>query len=323
MTRHVSLPQTTKQRPASPRIGTLRIAMATAIAFRSVTKRFPNGTLGLADATWYVAEGAHACLLGPAGSGKTTAVRMLQAAVRPTGGSVLLLGVPVDGPGYRSVRARLGILPQDPGMYPDLTAGEYLALAARLYGARPDRAVDALDLSEYLHTRTTYLSTHFQRRLALAAALVADPDVLVLDEPTDKLDPDAAHDLQHYLRESMRGRTTLLCTRHELEAEALCDEVITLRGGRVVAQGTWEELRRRQSPRLRVAARQGEDLLLAKLAELDFHAETEDGAVLVSLSDPQQNGGDLLRRLLEAGLDVYECAPVKPSVEGIFQESFQ
>src|SRR5207302_6553579 len=153
--------------------------MATAIAFRSVTKRFPNGTLGLADATWFVAEGAHACLLGLSGSGKTTAVRILQAALRPTGGSVLLLGVPVGGPGYRSVRARLGIVPQGPGMYPDLTAGEYMALAARLYGARPDVAVERLDLTENLHTRMTDLSPSFQRRLALAAALVADPDVLV------------------------------------------------------------------------------------------------------------------------------------------------
>src|SRR5215469_7156811 len=129
--------------------------MATAIAFRSVTKRFPDGTLGLADATWYIAEGAHACLLGSSGSGKTTAVRMLQAALRPTGGSILLLGAQVDGPDYRDVRSRLGILPQQPGMYSDLTAGEYIQIASRLYGARPDRAVEALYLTEYLRTPMT------------------------------------------------------------------------------------------------------------------------------------------------------------------------
>jgi ABC-2 type transport system ATP-binding protein len=297
--------------------------MTTALAFRSVTKRFPDGTLGLADATWYVAEGAHACLLGPSGSGKTTAVRLLQAALRPTGGSVLLLGVQVDGPGYRDVRGRLGILPQGPGMYADLTAGEYMALAARLYGARPDRAVEALDLTEYLRTRMTYLSTNFQRRLALAAALVADPDVLVMDEPTAGLDPVAAHDLQQYLREAMRGRTALLCTHKEAEAKALCEEVIVLRSGRVAAQGTWEELWRRSKPRLRVAARQGVERLLAEVAELGMHAEAANGAVLVSTGDPQQEGAALLRRLLEAGLDVYECAPVRPEIEEIVLESMQ
>jgi ABC-2 type transport system ATP-binding protein len=297
--------------------------MATAIAFRSVTKRFPDGKLGLADATWYVAEGAHACLLGASGSGKTTAVRMLQAALRPTGGSVLLLGVQVDGPGYRDVRGRLGILPQKLGMYPDLTAGEYLALAARLYGARPDRAVEALDLGEYLRTRMTYLSPNFQRRLALAAALIGDPDVLVMDEPTYGLDQDAARDLQFYLREAMRGRTAVLCTHKEQEARALCQEVAILRGGRLVAQGTWDELWRKSRPRLRIAARQGADRVLAELAELGLHAEADEDAVLVSLADPELEGASLLRRLLEAGLDVYECGPVQAEVKDIVVESYQ
>jgi ABC-2 type transport system ATP-binding protein len=297
--------------------------MATAIAFRSVTKRFPDGTLGLADATWHVAEGAHACLLGSNGSGKTTAVRMLQAALRPTGGSVLLLGVPVDGPGYRDVRGRLGVVPQGPGMYPDLTAGEYMALAARLYGARPERAVDALDLGEYLRTRMTYLSPNFQRRLALAAALVADPDVLVLDEPTAGLEPDDARDLQPFLREAMRGRTAVLCTHNEPEARALCTEVAILRAGRVVAQGTWDELRRRMRPRLRVAARQGVDRVLAELAELGMHADAEEAAVLVTTADPQQEGASLLKRLIDAGLDVYQYAPVEPEIKDIVLEAFQ
>jgi len=297
--------------------------MASAIAFRSVTKRFPDGTLGLADATWHVAEGVHACLLGGSSSGKTTAVRMLQAALRPTGGSVLLLGVPVDGPGYREVRGRLGIVPQGPGMYPDLTAGEYMSLASRLYNARPERAIDALDLGEYLRTRMTYLSPNFQRRLALAAALVADPDVLLLDEPTAGLEPDDARDLQPYLREAMRGRTAVLCTHKEPEARALCQEVAILRAGRVVAQGTWDDLARRTRPRLRLAARQGADRVLAELAELGLQGDAEDGAVLVATADPQEDGASLLRRLLEAGLDVYQCAPVEPEVKDIVLEAFQ
>jgi ABC-2 type transport system ATP-binding protein len=297
--------------------------MASAIAFRSVTKRFPDGTLGLADATWHVAEGVHACLLGGSGSGKTTAVRMLQAALRPTGGSVLLLGVPVDGPGYREVRGRLGIVPQGPGMYPDLTAGEYMSLASRLYNARPERAIDALDLGEYLRTRMTYLSPNFQRRLALAAALLADPDVLLLDEPTAGLELDDARDLQPYLQEAMRGRTAVLCTHKEQDARALCQEVAILRAGRVVAQGTWDDLARRTRPRLRLAARQGVDRLLAELAELGMQGEAADGAVLVATADPQQEGASLLRRLLEAGLDVYQFAPVEPEVKDIVLEAFQ
>lgn len=296
--------------------------MDIAIEFRSVSKRFPDGTLGLADATWHVARGTRACLLGPSGSGKTTVVRMLQGALEPTGGSIFLLGSPVDSSAYRSVRRNVGILPQGPGMYPDLTVGEYMALAARLADARPDRAVETLNLREYLHTRMTYLSSGLQRRLALAAAIVADPELLVLDEPTAGLDAVAAHDLQGYLRDAMRSRTSLLCTHNDAEAEMLCDEVITLRGGRVVAQGTWEELRSRGRARLRVAARQGADRLLTQLAVLGYDAEAGEGAVLVRLANLQQDTPAMLRQLLESGIDVYECAPTRPSVESILQEAF-
>jgi len=283
----------------------------------TVSKRFPSGTLGLADATFFVAEGARACLLGPGSSGKTTVVHLLQAALRPTGGSVLLLGLPVEGPAYRKLRLRLGVMPQSPGMYPDLTAGEYIGLAAQLADARSDRAVEMLDLREYLNTRMTYLPVSFQRRLALAVAMVADPDVLVMDEPTAGLDKDAAEDLQGYLRKAMRSCTSLLCTHDEAEAEALCDTVIRLRGGRVIGQGTWDELRGRSKPRMRVAARQGADRLLSQLAVLGYEAEESEGSVLVRLAEPQHDTPDMLRKLLEAHIDVYECAPLRPSVENV------
>lgn len=297
--------------------------MGIAIAFHAVTKRFPDGNLGLADATWYIEEGARACLLGPSGSGKTTAIRILQGVLRPTGGSVLVLGVPVDGPDYRSIRRHLGFVPQVPGMYADLTAGQYLALAGRLYGESHERVAESLDLHEYLHTRMVDLSNSFQRRLALAAALVASPDVLVLDEPTAGLDPLAASDLHVYLAHAMEGRTTLLCTHNESEASKLCDVVIRMRGGRVVTQGSWDDLRRRAEPRLRIAARQGADRLLAELENLEMRAEPDGDGVLVDVEDPREDAARLLHALLAAGVDVYECAPAAPAVQGLFDEAYQ
>ena len=294
--------------------------MATAIAFRSVSKRFRNGTLALADATWNIEEGTRACLLGPVGSGKSTAVRLLQGVMRPTGGSVLLLGVQVGSPGYRKVRRQTGVVPQAPGMYPDLTAGEYMALAARLYSVRPDRVVEALGLGEYLHTRMTLLSPGFQRRLALAAAIVAGPSVLLLDEPTGGLDPVVAGELRSQLRRAMEGRTSLLCTHNAAEAEALCDELIVLRGGKVVAQGSLEELRRRARPRLRIVARQDPEVVLAEVRALGNHAELVEGAVQVELGNPQADAPALLRRLLEAGVEVYECGPVRAALENLLHE---
>ncbi len=294
--------------------------MATAIEFRSVSKRFRNGTLALADATWNVPDGARACLLGPVGSGKSTAIRLLQGAMRPTGGTVLLLGVQVGSPGYRKVRRQTGIVPQGPGMYPDLTAGEYMALAARLYGTRPDRVIDMLGLGEYLHTRMALLSPGFQRRLALASALVAGPAVLLLDEPTGGLDPVAARELRSHLRTAMKGRTCLLCTHNAAEAEALCDELIVLRGGRVVAQGTLDELRRRARPRLRVVAREDPEVVLAAARAIGNHAEVIEGAVQIEVENPQTDAPALLRRLLDAGIEVYECGPVRAALENLLHE---
>ncbi len=99
--------------------------------------------------------------------------------------------------------------------------------------------------------------------------------------------------------------------------------MISLRGGRVVAQGTWDDLRGRSQPRLRVAARQGVDRLLSQLAMLGYDAEASDGAVLVRLAQPQQETPDLLRKLLDANIDVYECAPTRPSVDAVLQEALR
>jgi len=294
--------------------------MATVIEFQSVSKYFPDGTLGLADLTMKVAEGKQTCLLGPSGSGKTTVVRMLQAALLPTGGSVTLFGASIDSPAYRKVRGRLGIMPQGPGMYPDLRAGEYLDLAAQLAGTRGERVryervAETMDLVGYLRTRMTELPSNVQRRLALAAALLGDPDVLVLDEPTAGLDQDAANDLKTYVGRSVRVRTSLLCTHNEAEGEELCNEVIKLRRGRAIAHGTWEQVRGEGKPRMRVAARQGVDRLLSQLIMLDYDAEASDGGVLVRLREPERETPEMLRKLLDANIDVHECCPTRSPVE--------
>src|SRR4030088_1678752 len=103
--------------------------MPSAITFDSVSKRFRSGVLALDQTSWSITTGAHACLLGPNGAGKSTSVRLLQGALRPTSGSVVLLGTPVDSAAYLDARRRCGIVPQSPGMYRDLTAGEYLDMA--------------------------------------------------------------------------------------------------------------------------------------------------------------------------------------------------
>ncbi len=294
-----------------------------AIHFERVSKRYSKGALALDDVTLSVAAGARACLLGPNGAGKSTAIRLLQGALQPTTGRVYLLGAEVGGPQYAAARRRTGIVPQDPGMYTDLTTGEYLELARRLYG-RGDvaRLMDVFGLGPYRHTILAQLSGGYQRRVVLAAALLGEPDLLLLDEPTLGLDPVAVHDVHAFLRQAMEGRTTLLCTHNLAEAEALCDEVIILRDGQVLVHAPLAELRRQARAQVRLAARQGAAPLLAALRAQghDARRDEADGTVLVALDDPPVQAPDLLRRLLAAGLDIYRCEPVRATLEDRFLE---
>ncbi len=273
--------------------------------------------------SWSIPVGARACLLGPNGSGKTTSIRLLQGALSPTTGWVSLLGCEVNGPGYREARQRAGVVPQNAGMYSDLSTLEYLELARRLY-RRGDtaQAIEAFGLGEHRDKRLAQLSGGFQRRVVLAAALLSEPELLLLDEPTVGLDPVASHDVHEYLRNAMKGRTTLLCTHNLAEAEALCDDVIILRNGGVLLHEPLAQLRQREKPRARLAARQPVEVLAGALRARGLVATVEGGAALV-LIDAQKDAPELLRALLAQGIDVYECTPVTASLEDLFLEVVQ
>lgn len=291
------------------------------IAFEETSKRYRNGTLALNEVSWSIPVGTRACLLGPNGSGKTTSIRLLEGALLPTTGWVSLLGTPVGGRGYGDARQRTGVVPQNAGMYADLTTWEYLELSRRLYG-RGDvlRALEAFGLEEHRDKRLAQLSGGFQRRLVLAAALLAEPELLLLDEPTVGLDPVAAHEVHEYLANAMRGRTTLLCTHNLAEAEALCDDVVILRRGVVLLHESLAALRKRKKPRARLNARQGTGELIDALRRRGVDAMVEDGAVIASI-DPQKDAPELLRWLLAEGVAVYECTPLTATLEDLFLEA--
>ena len=292
--------------------------MPSALAFESVTKRYRNGVVALNGASWSIPIGARTCLLGPNGAGKSTAIRLLEGALRPTRGSVTLLDVTPDAPEYADARRRTGIVPQSPGMYADLSTHDYLDLVRRLYGrGNVDRAIDAFGLGPHRDTMLAALSGGFRRRLLLAAALLSEPDVLLLDEPTVGLDPVAAHDVHELLGTAMKDRTTLLCTHNLAEAEALCDDVVILRAGQVLLHEPLAELRRRVAPRLRLRARQPAPALITALARRGLTAVADGDAAIVTV-DARDAGPELLRALLGQGIDVFEATPLQASLEQVF-----
>ena len=265
-------------------------------------------------------EGERACLLGPNGAGKTTTIRMITGAIAPTRGFVFVLGDASDDEGFLEKKRRVGIVPQQPGMYDHLTVKQYLALVRELYDPRDadDDIVERLGLHDVLDRKTSELSGGMQRRLVLAAALLPRPDVLVLDEPSAGLDPVASRQMIEAVKSASEKRTTLLCTHNLAEAEELCDSVIILRAGEVVVHATLEELRNKVASRVALRAHEGAEALALALTKRGYAPEIHEGEVRVAIANADRAAPDLLRALLGDGLAVYECRIVKPSLEDLF-----
>jgi sodium transport system ATP-binding protein len=198
------------------------------------------------------ADGAITGLLGPNGAGKTTTLRMLYTLMRPDRGRVLVDGLDAAAD-PQAVRARLGVLPDARGLYKRLTARENIEYFARLHSleqhaiaTRIEQLSGALDLGEFLERRTEGFSGGQRTRTAIARALVHDPGNVLLDEPTNGLDVMTTRALRGFLR-GLRadGRCVLLSSHVMQEVAALCDRIVVIASGRVVAQGTPEELRAR------------------------------------------------------------------------------
>lgn len=187
-------------------------------------------------------------LLGPNGAGKTTTIHVLATLLAPTAGRVEVLGLDPVSQGAK-LRRRIGIVPQQVALYDELGAAENLDFLGRVYGLRGSRLKDRVDwalevagLTERRASRVSEFSGGMKRRLNLVAALLHEPELIFLDEPTVGVDPQSRNHLFEMI-ESLRGQVTLVYTTHQMgEIERLCDRIAVMDEGRLVAQGTLEEL---------------------------------------------------------------------------------
>jgi sodium transport system ATP-binding protein len=249
-----------------------------AVAVESLTKSF--GATAAVDAlSFEVAPGEIYGLLGPNGAGKTTTLRVLAGILLPTRGRVRVVGLDVEREPL-AVRQRLGFLTNTTGLYPRLTGRELLAYFARLHGLHPDAAAarvaalaDALQLTPFFDRRCEALSTGERQRVSIARAVLHDPAVLVLDEPTAGLDVLASRFLRDFVRaERDRGKAVVFSTHYLAEAELLCDRIGLLHRGRLLAEGT--------PPALRATAGNAPSLEEAflRLVGASNHAPAQSGA---------------------------------------------
>lgn len=233
--------------------------------------------------------------LGPNGAGKSSTMRMVGCISPPSGGELRILDMdPVaDGP---AIRARLGVCPQLDNLDPELTVRENLTVYARYFGisrrAARERAAELLDfvqLTERADSKVEPLSGGMKRRLTIARALVNDPEIVLLDEPTTGLDPQARHLVwERLFRLKQQGVTLVLTTHYMDEAEQLCDRLVVMDGGRIVAEGSPRELIEQHSTRevveLRFAA-ESQDPFAGKLDGLGERVEVLPDRVLLYVPD--------------------------------------
>jgi len=209
-----------------------------------LTKRY-GARLAVDRVRFAVESGECVGLLGPNGAGKTTTIKMVTGFSPPTSGTLTVLGRPMTPAHHAEIKARLGIVQQEESLDPDLSVERNLLVYARYFGIpadaaaeRAERLVRFAELEEHRHERIKSLSGGMKRRLMLARALLNEPALLVLDEPTTGLDPQARRLVWERVRSLKRQGTTILLTTHYMEEAAqLCDRLIIMDGGRIVAEG--------------------------------------------------------------------------------------
>jgi osmoprotectant transport system ATP-binding protein len=230
----------------------LRIYDVHVIELLRVSKTYPNGAVAVRDVSFTVATGTITCLIGASGCGKTTTLRMINRLVEPTSGEIRVDGRKVSERDPIELRRTIGYVVQDGGLLPHMTAGENVALLETVKGTKPaareKRVRELLDLvglepDTYARRYPAELSGGQRQRVAIARALVADPPLLLMDEPFAALDPLLRAQLQEELARLQRAlaRTVVLVTHDLLEAFRLATRIVLMRDGCVVQEGTRED----------------------------------------------------------------------------------
>lgn len=267
--------------------------------------------------------------LGPNGAGKTTTMRILSGYMPPTIGLARVASFDVVDESIE-VRKRVGYLPETVPLYPDLTVFEYLMYMANLRHLkeaedRVDEVLEIVHMEERAYGYILNLSKGMRQRVGLAQALLHEPEVLILDEPTIGLDPAQIRDVRNLIREIGKERTVLLSTHILSEAQQVCDRVLIINKGRIVAEDTPQRLQGRLTGTQRVILQIGGDTdgiepLLKKIAGVTRVSIESDGGFELETAPGQDARPEIARAVVAGGYDLLEMTPVGLSLEDIFLE---
>ena len=293
---------------------------ATAIEVSGLSKRYRT-VAALDGIDFSVGYGELFGLLGPNGAGKTTTVKILLDLTRATAGEAKLAGLSAGNP---ESRRRVGYLPEGHKIPNYLTARQTLEIFGCMSGVddatikrRTGELLEKLNIAKWIDMRVKKFSKGMTQRLGLATALIHSPNVLLLDEPTDGVDPVGRREIRDFLREEAKNGTAVLLNSHLLsEIELTCDRVAVLRSGKVVAEGKVEELTRK-SEKYKLVASPIDDALIAAFRASGAGVERVNGHLELSVQDTQHLNA-IVDQLRSRGALLTEVAPVRSTLEDVF-----
>ena len=297
-----------------------------------LTKRY-GGHPALSDVSFTVPEGRITGLLGPNGAGKFTTMNILTGCLAPSSGTVKIDGVDILDEPLRAKKS-LGYLPEIPPLYPDRTPEEYLRFVARAKGISDtdrelNRVMALTEVTPVCHRLIGNLSKGYRQRVGLAQAILGDPRLIILDEPTVGLDPLQITQIRALIRELGKNRTVILSSHILSEVQAVCDNILILSRGRLAAQGTPAQLQAlRAGAALDVEAEigvQAATQLLAGLPDCQYTLEPMEGRrVSIRLETKRENLDSLARQLFfrfaKENAPILRMTQEKASLEDIFLE---
>ena len=296
------------------------------IVTEELTKSFGD-ILAVDRLTLSVKQGEVFGFLGPNGAGKTTTVRMLAALLAPTGGKASVAGFRI-GQNDQEIRRKIGLLPEAPGLYDGLTAEQNLAFYGAMYGvenidSQSQRYLELLGLWNRRFEPVGTFSKGMRQKLAIARALLHEPEVLFLDEPTSGLDPQASRLVRDFIADLKgEGRTIILCTHNLEEADRLCDRVAVI-SGHLLALDAPGVLRRKLFGRKVVFhLTEMKQELIDTLKDFDFVNDVQqvDNKILVAVEDPEENNPRLIKALVDAGGEIQFVGELRRRLEDVYLE---
>ncbi|HLY26266.1 MAG TPA: ABC transporter ATP-binding protein [Aggregatilineales bacterium] len=296
------------------------------IETKGLTKDFKDFR-AVDSVTISVPEGSVFAVLGPNGAGKTTTVRMLTSILRPSAGEARVAGFDVVKQPAQ-VRASVGVLTEQHGLYERMKALEYLDFFGRVYKLprqeveqRANALLERFGLAEAANRRIGEYSKGMKQKLALVRAMLHNPPVLLLDEPTSAMDPQSAKQVRDALTELKQDKRTIVLTTHNLtEAEQLADCIAVIRRGRIIAQGTFAELSRRfvGDPVMEIQLARPLNGVAKELSSLVDIVESGDTWLRYRTAEPRTTNPGILRMLTGHGVDVVTLSEMRQSLEAVY-----